>query len=162
MNTLAKKINKNRQQQVSPTCQVFFWYHDCSTHPVNGWLGRMIAAAPLTTALIIQAKDTAQSALHHCQTPAAEILTDRLVHLLLTAFQWHRLRKLNSAVTYDKLHPIYILISLTENTYLWRADLRLVKHTKVNITLCANSFFWKEKSPFKDNKKVLHHNDALF
>lgn len=43
----------------------------------------MIAAISLTTALIIQPKKATQLALHHGQITAAEILTDRLVHLVL-------------------------------------------------------------------------------
>lgn len=42
----------------------------------------MITAVPLVTALILQAIDAITQALYHCQTVAAQMLTDRLVHLM--------------------------------------------------------------------------------
>lgn len=75
----------DRQQQASTTFyQIFFlepWLQHTPSKRLS--LERMIAPISLTTALIIQAKNATQLTLHHCQTTAAKILTDRLVHLML-------------------------------------------------------------------------------
>lgn len=79
----------------------------------------MIVVISLQTALIIHTKDAIQLAFHHSHPIDAEIMTDLLVPLMLTACQCHRLRLLASAVTYDRWSTIYIQISHENNTSFW-------------------------------------------
>lgn len=121
----------------------------------------MIAVISLPTALIIQAKDSIQLAFHHGQPTAAEIMTDLLVPLMLTACQCHRLLSFISAAIYDRWSPIYIQISLENNMSLRGADLLLVKHMNVNMILCTRSNTVAYGN-CKANWKAVYLNDAAF